>query len=142
MASKNVILLAVLIALLGGVLWRTVLRPTPAARDVRSVEALTEVANAANKELPVQVDAETELTHVSAQPGVLVYSYRLVKQTASELDAAKVTEVLRPLVLQNACAKPEIRDRFLAAGVALRYRYLDRDKAPVASFDIALGDCR
>lgn len=141
MGQKNVIGLAVLIALLGGILWRTFLKAPSPPRDVRSVEVLTETANAANQKLPVQVDAETELSHVAALPGVLVYNYRLVKQRASDLDADKVAETLRPLVLQSACATPEIRDQLLAAGVALRYIYLDRDKAPVTSFDIAPGDC-
>jgi hypothetical protein len=142
MSQKNTIGLAILIALLGGVLWRTVLNAPPPPRDVRSVEVLTETASAASRKLPVQVDAETELFHVAALPGVLVYNYRLVKQKASDLDAAKVAEMLHPLVLQSACSTPETRDQLLAAGVVLRYIYLDRDKAPVTSFDIAPGDCK
>jgi hypothetical protein len=142
MSQKNVIGLAVLIALLGGVLWRTVLNPTPPPRDARSIEVLTEAANAANSELPVQIDAETEFSRVEALPGVLVYNYRLVKQKANELDPVKVAEALRPIVLQSACSTPETRKRLLAAGVALRYTYLDRDKAQVTSFDIALADCK
>jgi hypothetical protein len=142
MNQKKVIGLAVLIALLGGVLWRTVLTPPSPPRDVRSIEVLAETANAANLELPVQVDAETELTRVEALPGVLVYNYRLVKQKSGELDLDKVTEVLRPIVLQIACSTPETRDQLLAAGVTLRYTYSDQDKAPVTSFDIALADCK
>ena len=108
--------------------------------DPHSKESLTEVAATLNKNMPMVVDAETELTRVEGLEGVLVYHYRLVNHSAAQLNGADLRDDLQPNVVTAICGKPEPR-KLLDQGVAFRYMYADKDMVPVTQIDVTIADC-
>lgn len=109
--------------------------------DPSSAEYLKKTAAEINRSVPVMIDKETELMPVEGEPGVLIYNYRLVSYSASQIDAAKFAARAKQRVAQGACNQPETRDDFLKKGVTLRYAYYDRDKRHIATVDVTLADC-
>ena len=108
--------------------------------EVRSAAFLTRVAANINPLFPRQVDAETEITRVSALEGVFVYHYRLVNLAVASADAALVAE-LKPTVTKTSCGNPSTLNSFLKKDVTLRYFYSDKAGLALASFDVTLADC-
>ena len=109
--------------------------------DPRSVEHLKKVAAEINRSVPMMIDKETELMPAQGAPGVLIYNYRLVSYSASQIDPARIAAGAKQRVTQAACNQPETRDDFLKKGVTLRYAYYDKDKHPIASVDVTPADC-
>ena len=109
--------------------------------DPRSVEYLKKVAGEINRSVPVMIDKETELMPAEGAPGMLIYNYRLVRYSASQIDAAKIAAGAKQRVTQGACSQPETRDDFLKKGVTLRYAYYDKDRQPIATVDVTPADC-
>jgi hypothetical protein len=109
--------------------------------DPRSVERLNKVAAEINRSVPVMIDPETELLPAVGAPGMLIYNYRLVSYSVTQLDARKFAAGAKQRVAQGACGTPETRDDFLKKGVTLRYSYYDKDKQHIATFDITPADC-
>ena len=110
-------------------------------RHVASPEVLARVAAEMNKTLPMMVDEDTELSSTIGVSGVLVYNYRLVNHSASDIDPAQFTAAIKPQVTNAACSTPETRDGFLKKGVSLRYMYGDKERTHVATIDVAPRDC-
>jgi hypothetical protein len=88
------------------------------------------------------LDGDTEVTDTTAMEGVFIYNYRLVNHRANEVRASTLIATARPAIAKQVCDRPETRDRFLRKGIALRYVYSDRDRRPIASFDVTEHDCR
>jgi hypothetical protein len=109
--------------------------------DPRSVERLSKVAAELNRSVPVMVDVETELLPAQGAHGMLIYNYRLVKYSVSQLDHQKFAAGAKQKVTQGVCNQPEMRDDFLKKGVTLRYSYFDKDKQHIATFDVTPADC-
>jgi hypothetical protein len=129
-------LLAIAAVVILAVAWRLLTREDP-----RSLQHLRNVAAEINKSVPVMIDAETELLPASAEPGLLIYNYRLVNYSAAQLDPQKFAIGAKPRITQSACERPETRDDFLRNGVTLRYSYFDKDKKPLATVDVTPKDC-
>jgi hypothetical protein len=72
---------------------------------------------------------------------MLIYNYRLVSYSVSQLDAAKFAAGAKERVTQGACNRPETRDDLLKQGVTLRYAYFDKDKQHIATIDVLPADC-
>jgi hypothetical protein len=98
------------------------------------------VAAVASRSLPRQLDDDTLFNSVTAQPSRLVYSYRLVRYSAAQLDRDKVAAALKPELVTKVCPQVEVR-RLLDAGVTLSHEYADKDGAPVAKVEIVKVDC-
>jgi len=111
------------------------------AVDPRSVEHLSKVAAELNRSVPVMVDVETELLPAQGAHGMLIYNYRLVKYSVSQLDHQKFAAGAKQKVTQGVCSQPEMRDDFLKKGVTLRYSYFDKNKQHIATFDVTPADC-
>lgn len=109
--------------------------------DPRSVEYLKKIAAEINRSVPVMIDKETELMPAEVAPGVLIYNYRLVSYSASQIDPSRIAAGAKQRVTQGACNQPETRDDFLKKGVTLRYAYYDKDKRPIATVDVTPADC-
>ena len=112
-----------------------------AREDPRSVEHLRKVAAEINRSVPVMIDQETELLPAVGAPGMLIYNYRLVSFSATQVNANKFAIGAKQRVTQGACGTPETRDDFLKKGVTLRYSYYDKDKQHIATFDVTPADC-
>lgn len=109
--------------------------------DPRSQEYLSRIAAEINRSVPVMIDQETELMPVAGAPGMLIYNYRLVSYSVTNLDHQKFAAGAKQRITQNACGRPETRDEFLKKGVTLRYAYFDKDKQHIATVDVTPADC-
>ena len=109
--------------------------------DPRSQEYLSKIALEINRSVPVMIDQETELMPVTGAPGMLIYNYRLVNYSSSQVDRKKIAAGAKQRVTQGAYGHPETRDEFLKKGVTLRYSYFDKDKQPIATVDVTPADC-
>ena len=101
---------------------------------------LSTVASVVNKTLPKKLDAETELVDTVGLEGVLVYRYRMVKRSASELDSTRLVLAVRPGLVTAACAS-QTRQTLLDRGVTVRHSYGDKDGREVVAIDIVAADC-
>jgi hypothetical protein len=106
-----------------------------------SIEYLRQEAAGLNRSLPVLLDEKTELTATEAAPGMFIYKYRLVDVAADRVDQQKFAAGAKPLLVKNACDRPETREDFLTKGVTLRYSYFDKDKKHIATLDVTPADC-
>jgi hypothetical protein len=102
---------------------------------------LSKIAAEINRSVPVMIDKETELMPTSGHEGMLIYNYRLVAYSVSQLDHQKFAAGAKDKVTQGACNRPETRDEFLKNGVTLRYSYFDKDKQHIATIDVTPKDC-
>jgi hypothetical protein len=129
----------------GALLGYLVLQVGPAyfsgQEDPRSVKHLGKIAAEINRSVPVMIDQETELLPAVGAPGMLIYNYRLVSYSVTQLNASKFAAGAKERVTQGACGRPETREDFLKKGVTLRYSYYDKDKQHIATFDVTPADC-
>jgi hypothetical protein len=109
--------------------------------DPRSQEFLGKIAAEINRSVPVMIDQETELMPAAGAPGMLIYNYRLVSYSASQLDSHRFAAGAQQRIAQSVCSRPETRDDFLKKGVTLRYSYFDKDKQHIATVDVTPADC-
>jgi len=109
--------------------------------DPSSARHLREVADQINRSMPVMIDKEPELMPSAGYDGMLVYNYRLVSYSASQIDPRKCAAGVKEKVTQGACSRPETRDDFLKNGVTLRYSYFDKDNQHIATVDVTPADC-
>ena len=106
-----------------------------------SARHLREVADQINRSMPAMIDKETELMPSAGYDGMLVYNYRLVSYSASQIDPRKFAAGVKEKVTQSACNRPETRDDFLKNGVTLRYSYFDKENKHIATVDVTPADC-
>ena len=143
--SKPAFTKAVIWVVAGALLGYLVLQVGPAyfsgQEDPRSVKHLGKIAAEINRSVPVMIDQETELLPAVGAPGMLIYNYRLVSYSVTQLNASKFAAGAKERVTQGACGRPETREDFLKKGVTLRYSYYDKDKQHIATFDVTPADC-
>jgi hypothetical protein len=136
----KIITVVVVTAFFGAVIWWTFAKTTQ-VENPRSQESLNKLAAEINRAVPVMIDKETELLTAAGVEGTLIYNYRLVSYSISQLDAAKFAAGAKERVAQGACSRPETRDDLLKQGVTLRYAYFDKEKQHIATIDITPADC-
>ena len=107
----------------------------------RSLESLSRVAAELNRSVPVMIDKETELLTTAGAEAMLIYNYRLVRYSLSQLDPNQFATRIKPGLTRNACNRAETREEFLNKGITLRYAYFDKDKQHIATIDVSPSDC-
>jgi hypothetical protein len=128
---------SVLIAALSGVV-----ASGASAQEAPSLELLQSVAEKLNEHTPMRVDGETELTSIGAEPGVIIYYYRLINVDASAVPPDQLRAAAQPAVANRACTNAETRRDFLDSGIVMRYSYYDRNRQFMTAFDITVADCQ
>jgi hypothetical protein len=103
-------------------------------------EELNQIASEFNSVLPMMLDRETQLMHVSSDSGMLTYNYRLVNRLASEIDTDVLIQSLRPGVLRQVCSDPTSSE-LLRRGVTVRYLYVGKMREYAGSYHITPADC-
>src|SRR4030095_5765792 len=96
--------------------WWCLRKYSRADADPRSIEHLSKVAAELNRSVPVMVDVETELLPAQGAHGMLIYNYRLVKYSVSQLDHQKFAAGAKQRVTQGVCNQPKMRDDFITKG--------------------------
>jgi hypothetical protein len=141
MSSKEKRLSIIIVALVvaSSVWWAL---PQPYQNDnPRSLKTLSRVAAELNRSVPVLIDKETELLSTTGAEAMLIYNYRLVRYSLSQLDPNQFTTRIKPGLTRNACNRAETREEFLNKGITVRYVYFDKDKQHIATIDVTSADC-
>jgi hypothetical protein len=123
------------------ILWWAMPRSHQKHENSRSLESLSRVAAELNRAVPVMIDKETELLSAAGSEAMLIYNYRLVRYSVSQLDAKQFATRIKPGVTRNACNRAETREEFLNKGITLSYAYFDKDKQHIATIDVTSADC-
>jgi hypothetical protein len=137
--KKRLSIIIVALVVTSAVWWA--LRGSYQKDNPRSLESLSRVAAELNRSVPVLIDKETELLSTTGAEAMLIYNYRLVRYSLSQLDPNQFATRIKPGLTRNACNRAETREEFLNQGITLRYAYLDKDKQHIATIDVSLTDC-
>jgi hypothetical protein len=121
--------------------WWSLPRSHQKDENPRSHESLRRVAAELNRSVPVMIDKETELLTAEGAEEMLIYNYRLVRYSLSQLDPNQFATRIKPGLTRNACNRGETREQFLNKGITLRYAYFDNDKQHIATIDVTSADC-
>jgi hypothetical protein len=98
------------------------------AQDPPSLEVLQAVARVLNKQTPMMVDTDTELSSVAAEAGAIVYHYRLLRVTASAIPVDRLKAFAQPAVTEKVCGNPGTRRDLLDRGVVMRCIYVTQGR--------------
>ena len=146
------VLLGVVAAIIAGVVVRESVRSSLSSNedirsqrvlseDIRSQRILNKVASEINKNLPMMVDKETELLATVGLEGIIVYNYRLINLSVTDVEPARFISAIRPQVVTAACTTPQTRDTFLKQGVTMRYSYADKERRHMGATEVKPADC-
>lgn len=104
---------------------------------------LTFGAKMINKNLPMQVDRETNLEHVEAQGKELTLNYRLIHITSADMPAewVQAMEVNGvPEIVKGVCDNIKMKE-LLNKGAQLNLKYLYKDNVPLTKIKMTKQDC-
>ena len=135
---------AVLVLFAVGVAFKYMFVDRPESQaDPKSAAFLSKRADKIKHEttLPQMAFQDAVWYDVTGKEGMLVYSYRLITVYASEFDTQRFLPRWRQQAIEHACRQDNNSLYLLKQGVVLRYSYVDKSDAWVASFDVNLGDC-
>ena len=88
--------------------------------------------------LPLKVDEETELIAVTALPGQLAYSYRLVNYRRDQVDRPAFTDAMRSVLKTQLCSRLQI---LWKNDFSCKARYVGSNSAPIAEIVLTASDC-
>src|SRR5678815_4955035 len=71
--------------------------------DPRSREHLSRIAAEINRGVPLMIDKETELMPTEGHEGMLIYNYRLVGYSVSQVNPQKFAAVAKQKIALGAC---------------------------------------
>lgn len=94
-----------------------------------------------NKDVPKQIDPETELIGAESSGTTITYNTRLVNLEAAAIDLDIFSEKARELVIKGVCSDRAIRGPLLKRGVTMRYAWQDRNRHPITKIDVIETDC-
>ena len=140
MSRTKIFTFVVAALLFGAAIWWIVSNSSD-GENPSSVASLSWLAAEVNRGVPLMIDQETELLGATGTEGMLIYNYRLVSYSVSQLNASKFAAGAKERVRQGVCNRPETRDDLLKQRVALRYSYFDKDKQHIATIDVLPADC-
>ena len=140
-SNKKRLSFIVVALIVASVLWWGLPRSYQKHENPRSLESLSRVAAELNRSVPVLIDKETELLSTTGAEAMLIYNYRLVRYSLSQLDPNQFTTRIKPGLTRNACNRAETREEFLNKRITLRYVYFDKDKQHIATIDVTSEDC-
>ena len=101
---------------------------------------LLETASLLNKSLPIMVDNVTKLHRVSPQQHSLTYHYQIVDMNPTEIDSASIYKRMRPQLVSQAFASPEMKP-FFQNGVTVVYSYAGSNNITLARIEVTPNDC-
>jgi hypothetical protein len=93
-----------------------------------------------NKQLPLMVDSDTKLEHVSSEGQTLLYQYTLVNYAADQLDPEELRKFIKPTLQKLACDSPNTRP-IVDRGAKIGYRYEGKNGNQVLQIFVNKADC-
>lgn len=112
----------------------------PEKKDSDLKLTLTSMARMINRELPMMIDADTQLLRATASGNILAYHYVMVNHSSSELDIAYIDQVLRPAVVDKVCSNHEYTS-ILQQGGSISYRYSGNDRVQIIDIEVGHTNC-
>jgi hypothetical protein len=104
-------------------------------------QALVKVSAQMNRRMPVEVDKDTRLDKVSAEPGQqLTYHYTLTSIRSSEVNADEFQRLAKPQLKTRLCNSREMQN-FLKSGVTVSYAYRGNDGRGIGQVKFAPSEC-
>jgi len=104
-------------------------------------QVLTGLTTQFNKKTPLQIDKETRLDKVTAEPGAhLIYHYTLSGMRSAEVNRSSFQEKMKPQLKTRLCSNAEMQN-FLKSGVNISYRYKASDGGSIADITFVPSDC-
>lgn len=114
---------------------------TAANNNSLSVEfSLETLSEGINKELPVMIDADTQLTNVVSSKKSLTLYYKVVTYTLQEIDVNGMRGVLAQSLKNSFCSNPDY-EFFRKNGATFKYTYHDQNDTYITSFNFDNSDC-
>ena len=101
---------------------------------------ISDMVTTLNRDLPKQIDSETELRRVSSTKTGMAYHYRLVNvnvttNTPRRIDSADLAKFL----VKRGCSSSDIRE--LLRDVTITYSVSDQAETPITEITLKAGDC-
>jgi cytoskeletal protein RodZ len=97
------------------------------------------------KQLPIRVDASTELINIDVGEMEIKYVFSVASDPTQtpEFNAAdeNFTQQVETAVKANACINKNTK-RYINSNVSLSYRYMNKDNVVIADFNIPAGFCK
>jgi len=108
--------------------------------DLSSKINIQKVCSELNLNLPMMLDAETEIYTTIGFDNKIQYHYRLVNFLVSEVDTNSFMPVIRQNIRNSSCSAKESR-KLLDAGITMEYVYHDKNKIEVSRYTLKEVDC-
>jgi hypothetical protein len=108
--------------------------------DKVTEQNLLETADLLNRSLPIMVDNVTKLHRVSSEKNTLTYHYQIVGMNPSMIDPATIYKRMRPQLVSQACASPDMKP-FFQNGVTVAYSYTGSNNIMLARIEVTPNDC-
>lgn len=107
-------------------------------------QSLEQEVMSLQQQLPIRVDAFTELNNVKVGEMEIKYSFLVVADPANQsglsIEGENFSQQVETSVKASACKNNHTR-RYINSDVSLSYRYLNKDNVSIAEFIIPAGFC-
>jgi hypothetical protein len=90
--------------------------------------------------LPLMLDEDTKLENVKTKKKLFQYQYTLVNYTVTDLDVAAFETALTPVVANQACTTPDIK-QMMDKGATISFLYNGKDGKEVSTMNVTSADC-
>lgn len=91
--------------------------------------------------LPLMLDSDTKLENVKTKKNLFQYQYTLVNYTNEDLDVAAFETALTPIVTNQACTTPDIK-QMMDKGATISFSYKGKDGKEVSTMNVTSADCK
>lgn len=105
-----------------------------------SDKILSEEADKMNRNLPMMVDSQTQLSNVHGAKNTFHYNYTLINVSTENIDKAIFDSQLTDRIRNNYCTNPDMK-AFRQHGVTLQYNYSDKDGKFVTEISVHPDEC-
>ncbi len=113
-------------------------------QPVITQQSLEQEVVSIQQQLPIRVDAFTELNEVELGEMELKYSFLVnavsAHQSGIDIESENFPQQIETSVKDSACKNNNTR-RYINSDVSLSYRYLNQDKLSIVDFIIPAGFC-
>lgn len=134
--AKITVILGVAFLLIGAVV---IIKHFFFEKDINYV--INQDVNFLNKRLPMKVDPEGSLDHVTFKNNVLTYTYQLTSKERDKINTVFFILIVKPKVIEAVCKNKDLKN-YLSKGVTMSYHYIDKNKDEIGDIFITKKDCK
>lgn len=104
-------------------------------------DTLSKMSEKMNRKMPQEVDPDTRLDKVSAEPGhQFAYHYTMLNVSSKELKTASFYKAFRPMLQKKVCASDDLK-MFFRNRVTVAYVYQGKDGHAIGKLAFSPKDC-